>query len=87
MSTDHDVIEHPHVTEKSMDLMEFDNTLQFVVALPADKGDITDAIEESYEEDVASVNTQITMDGEKKATVRFAEDDAAENIMSRIGVF
>jgi len=87
MSTDHDVIEHPHVTEKAMDLMEFDNTLQFVVALSADKHDITDAIEEGYEEEVASVNTQITMDGEKKATVRFAEDDAAENIMSRIGVF
>ena len=87
MSADHDVIEHPHVTEKAMDLMEFDNTLQFVVALSADKGDIGDAIEESYGEEVASVNTQITMDGEKKATVRFAEDDAAENIMSRIGVF
>jgi large subunit ribosomal protein L23 len=87
MSADHDVIEHPHVTEKAMDLMEFDNTLQFVVALSADKGDIADAIEESYEEEVASVNTQITMDGEKKATVRFADEDAAENIMSRIGVF
>ena len=87
MSADHDVIEHPHVTEKSMDLMEFDNTLQFTVALSADKGDIRDAIEERYDEAVASVNTQITMDGEKKATVRFAEADAAEDIMSRIGVF
>jgi large subunit ribosomal protein L23 len=87
MSADHDVIDHPHVTEKAMDLMEFDNTLQFVVSLSADKGDIEDAIEDSYGEEVASVNTQITMDGEKKATVRFAEDDAAENIMSRIGVF
>jgi len=87
MSADHDVIDHPHVTEKAMDLMEFDNTLQFVVSLSADKGDIEEAIEESYDEEVASVNTLITMDGEKKATVRFAEDDAAENIMSRIGVF
>ena len=87
MSADHDVIEHPHVTEKAMDLMEFDNTLQFVVALSADKGDIGDAIEERYGETVERVNTQITMDGEKKATVRFAEDDAAESIMSRIGVF
>jgi large subunit ribosomal protein L23 len=87
MSADHDVIDHPYVTEKAMDLMEFDNTLQFVVSLSADKGDIEDAIEDSYGEEVASVNTQITMDGEKKATVRFAEDDAAENIMSRIGVF
>ena len=87
MSADHDVIEHPHVTEKAMDLMEFDNTLQFVVAMSADKTDVRQAIEERYEEDVASVNTQITMDGEKKATVGFAEEDAAENIMSRIGVF
>jgi large subunit ribosomal protein L23 len=87
MSADHDVIEHPHVTEKAMDLMEFDNTLQFIVALSADKGDIQKAIEDGYGEEVTSVNTQITMDGKKKATVRFAEDDAAENIMSRIGVF
>jgi len=87
MSTQHDVIENPHVTEKSMDLMEFDNTLQFVVSLSAEKPDIREAIEERYDEEVADVNTQITMDGEKKATVRFAEDDAAENIMSRIGVF
>ena len=87
MSTDRDVIDHPHVTEKAMDLMEFDNTLQFVVSLSADKNDIVDAIEDSYDEEVASVNTQITMDGEKKATVRFAEEDAAEDVMSRIGVF
>jgi large subunit ribosomal protein L23 len=87
MSADHDVIDHPHVTEKAMDLMEFDNTLQFVVSLSADKNDIVDAIEDSYDEEVASVNTQITMDGEKKATVRFAEEDAAEDVMSRIGVF
>ena len=86
MSTDRDVIDHPHVTEKAMDLMEFDNTLQFVVSLSADKNDIVDAIEDSYDEEVASVNTQITMDGEKKATVRFAEEDAAEDVMSRIGV-
>jgi len=87
MSADHDVIEHPHVTEKAMDLMEFDNTLQFVVSMSAEKADIREAIEEGYGEEVASVNTQITTDGEKKATVRFAEDDAAEDIMSRIGVF
>jgi large subunit ribosomal protein L23 len=87
MSADHDVIQHPHVTEKAMDLMEPDNTLQFVVSLSAGKGEIREAIEERDDEEVRSVNTMITMDGEKKATIRFAEEDAAEDIMSRIGVF
>ena len=55
--------------------------------MSANKTDIADAIEENYEKEVESVNTQITMDGEKKATVRFVDDDAAEDLLSRIGVF
>lgn len=87
MSSEHDVLKHPHVTEKSMDLMEFDNALQFVVAIDAEKAEIEEAIEDRYETDVEKINTQITMDGEKKATVRFVDPDAAEDIMSRVGVF
>jgi large subunit ribosomal protein L23 len=36
---------------------------------------------------VASTNTQNTMNGEKKATVRLSEDDDAQEVASRIGVF
>jgi len=36
---------------------------------------------------VVKINTQNTMDGEKKAVVRLSEDDDAQEVASRIGVF
>jgi large subunit ribosomal protein L23 len=83
----HGVIKHPHITEKAMDKMDFENTLQFVVDLDATKGDVRDAVEERYDVTVDSVNTLVTMDGTKKANVRLSEADDAQDVASRIGVF
>ncbi|MGB9931481.1 50S ribosomal protein L23 [Haloarcula amylolytica] len=82
-----DVIKHPHVTEKAMNDMDFQNKLQFAVDDRASKGDVADAVEEQYDVTVEQVNTQNTMDGEKKAVVRLSEDDDAQEVASRIGVF
>jgi len=81
------LIHHPLVTEKAMNEMDFQNKLQFVVDLEASKPEIRDAVEDRYEVGVENVNTQVTMDGEKKATVRLSEDDDAQEVASRIGVF
>ncbi len=81
------VIKRPHITEKGMDLMDFENKMQFMVHTDATKDDIADEIEDEYDAAVASVNTQITMKGDKKATVEFAEDDVAQDIASRMGAF
>jgi large subunit ribosomal protein L23 len=81
------LIHHPLVTEKAMNEMDFQNKLQFVVDLDATKPEIRDAVEDRYEVGVENVNTQVTMDGEKKATVRLSEDDDAQEVASRIGVF
>lgn len=81
------IIKHPHITEKAMDLMDFENALQFIVDIDASKPEIRDAVERRYDVDVEKITTQITMDGTKKATVRFAESGEAEDIASRIGVF
>ena len=82
-----DVLKHPHVTEKAMNDMDFENKLQFVVDSDAAKPEIADAIEAQYEVTVESITTQNTMDGEKKAVVRLSEDDDAQEVASRIGVF
>ena len=82
-----DVIERPHVTEKAMDLMDFENKMQFIVDIEAEKHEIEEAIENAYDEEVAAVNTMITMEGKKKATVEFEEEDVAQDIASRIGAF
>ncbi|WP_121822481.1 50S ribosomal protein L23 [Halostella salina] len=82
-----DVIVHPLVTEKAMNQMDFDNKLQFVVDLDASKPEIAEAVNEQFDIEVEKVNTQVTMNGRKKATVRLGEDDDAQEVASRIGVF
>ncbi|MDY6764177.1 MAG: 50S ribosomal protein L23 [Halobacteria archaeon] len=81
------VIVRPHITEKAMDLMDFDNKMQFIVDLDATKDEIQESIETAYDVEVADVNTQITMDGEKKATVTFVGEEVAQDLASRIGAF
>jgi large subunit ribosomal protein L23 len=80
-------IKHPHVTEKGVDKMDFENKMQFVVDLDAEKGEIETAVAEQFDVTVLGVTTQVTPAGEKKATVQLSEDDDAQEIASRIGVF
>lgn len=80
-------IQHPLITEKAMNDMDFENKLQFIVDLDATKPGIREAISEQYDVEVVKVNTQVTMNGTKKATVRLSEDDDAQEVASRIGVF
>jgi large subunit ribosomal protein L23 len=83
----HAVIKHPHMTEKAMDDLDFQNKLQFVVDAGATKPEIGDAVSDQFDVDVVDVTTQVRPNGEKKAVVRLSEDDEAEEVASRIGVF
>jgi large subunit ribosomal protein L23 len=80
-------IKHPHVTEKAVDGMDFENKMQFIVDADAAKPEIATAIEEQFDVTVRNVTTMVTTDGTKKATVLLSEDDDAQEIASRIGVF
>jgi large subunit ribosomal protein L23 len=81
------IIEHPIVTEKAMDEMDFDNKLQFLVHIDATKGDVRESVQDRYDVTVTNVNTQITPKGTKKATVTLSAEDDATEVASRIGVF
>ncbi|SDF07267.1 50S ribosomal protein L23 [Halorientalis regularis] len=81
------VLQYPHVTEKAMNKMDFENKLQFIVDTGAGKDEIAAAIEQQFDVSIVDVNTMVTMKGEKKATVTLSEEDDAEEIASRIGVF
>ena len=81
------IIDYPLVTEKAMDEMDFQNKLQFIVDIDATKPEIRDVVEDEYEVDVVDVNTQITPEAQKKATVKLSEEDDAQDVASRIGVF
>ncbi|PSP80309.1 50S ribosomal protein L23 [Halobacteriales archaeon QS_7_69_60] len=80
-------LKHPLVTEKAMDEMDFENKLLFICDADAAKPDIREAVETQFDVVVDSVNTQVTMDGEKKATVLLSAEDDAQEVASRIGVF
>ena len=82
----HRILLHAYVTEKSMDEMERQNKLEFVVDRRASRAEIRRAVEEVYQCKVAAVNTKIVRVG-KNATVRFAPPFSAEDIGSRAGVF
>ncbi len=82
----HSVLLHPMVTEKTMMLMDRNNSLEFLVRRTANKPAIKAAIEQLFSCKVATVNTRITKDG-KRAVVKFMGETTAEDIGMRIGVF
>ncbi|KZX10723.1 50S ribosomal protein L23 [Methanobrevibacter filiformis] len=81
------VIIKPHVTEKTMNLIDQNNELAFVVLRQSKKAAIQRAFEKLFEEEVVRVNTHITSKGIKVAYIKLAEENKAEDIAVRIGVF
>ena len=82
----YDIIYHPYVTEKTMNFMEKNNALEFVVKRNANKQQIKAAVEKMFEAKVKDVNTRITKKG-KHAVVIFMPEFKAEDIGMRIGIF
>ena len=81
------IIIKPHVTEKTMNLIDFNNEITFIVHRRANKKQIKRAFEELYDEKVEKVNTLINSKGEKVAYIKLVEDDMAEDLAVRLGVF
>ena len=81
------IIIKPHVTEKTMNLIDENNEIAFVVRRSANKKQIKRAFEELFEEKVAKVNTHITTKGENVAYIKLVEEEMAEELAVRIGVF
>ncbi|KZX10861.1 50S ribosomal protein L23 [Methanobrevibacter oralis] len=81
------IIIKPHVSEKTMNLIDENNEIAFVVRRTANKNVIKRAFEELYEEKVAKVNTHITPKGVKVAYIKLVEDERAEELAVRLGLF
>jgi len=75
---------HAMTTEKAVGAMEASNTLTFVVAQDATKTEIRRELESTWGEKVVSVNTSRTMNGRKKAIVKFEKKGAASQIASKL---
>ncbi len=80
------VIVYPHLAEKSMNMVEFDNKLTFIVRRTASKKDIKEAIENLFDVRVLKVQTEVTPKGVKKAYAKLSPDSQASEIASRLGM-
>ncbi len=83
----YNVIVKPHVTEKTMNLIDQNNELAFVVRRDATKSQVKKAFEFLYDEKVLRVNTHITPKGLKLAYVKLADEGEAEDVAVKMGVF
>lgn len=81
------VIIKPQLSEKTMNDIYDNNRIAFVVHRSANKRVIKNAFQELYDVKVLKVNTHITPRGEKVASIQLEEEDAAEDIAVRMGVF
>ena len=82
----HNILLHPYVTEKTLNLMENHNSLMFVVKEGSTKPQIRWAFEKLFEVKVESVNVKHSRFG-KQAIIKLTDDYNAEDIGMRIGIF
>lgn len=82
------IIVKPQLTEKSMNAIDQNNELTFVVRRTANKSQIKRAFEDMFDVKVERVNTQIrSTTGQKLAYIKLKEEDSAEDIAMKMGVF
>jgi len=82
----HKVIKFPMMTERSVNMIENENKLVFIVDRRATKDDIKAAVKELYEVDATKVNTLITTKGKKKAFVKLSDEYDASDVAIRLGI-
>jgi len=80
------VIIHPLVSEDSVNLIEAENKITFIVDLRATKNDVRKAVQELYDVRVSNVHTVITSGGRKKAYVKLSSESKAADLAVKMGL-
>jgi len=80
------IIRHPHMSEKSVSLIEKENKIVFIVDRKVNKKQIKDAVEKLFEVKVDKINTEITFKGEKKAYVKLKPEFKALDVATKLGI-
>lgn len=81
-----DTVKFPQLAEKSMNMVEMENKLVFIVNKKARKGEIKKAVEAEFGVTVEKVNLVVTTKNHKKAFVKLSDKDSASDIASRMGM-
>jgi large subunit ribosomal protein L23 len=80
------ILMFPQLAEKSMNMVETENKLVFIVSKKATKKQIREAVEKQFKVRTIGASVQITRKGQKKAIVKLHPDDSAADIASRLGM-
>jgi large subunit ribosomal protein L23 len=80
------IIQYPYVTEKTVNLIEKENKIVFVVSRNADKKQIKEAVEKLFDVKVEKINTLIDMKGRKKAFVKLKPEYRAIDVATKLGL-
>jgi large subunit ribosomal protein L23 len=80
------IIQYPYVTEKTVNLIEKENKIVFVVSRNADKKQIKEAVEKLFDVKVDKINTLIDMKGRKKAFVKLKPEYRAIDVATKLGL-
>lgn len=80
------IIKSPLITEKVTGMIDSDNTMEFLVNMRAIKPEIKKTVEDMFDVEVVSVRTMITPRGEKKAIVKLAGENKANELATRLGL-
>ena len=80
------ILKYPLSTEKSIRLMESENKLIFVVDIKANKKEIKKAMEEAFKVKVVDVKTYVSSKSEKRAYIKFSEENPAIDIATQFGL-
>lgn len=81
-----DVIKYPHLTEKSVNMVEEENKLVFVVDEKSTKSQAKWAVEKEFDVTVVGLNIVNDSKGRKRAIVKLSEGDNAVDIATRLGM-
>jgi large subunit ribosomal protein L23 len=80
------VLIYPHMTEKSVGLIERENKVVFIVDRKSDKSKIKAAFEQVFEVKVEKINTEVTADGKKKAYIKLKPENKAIDVAVKLGI-
>ncbi len=78
---------HPVMTERASIQAEQENALQFIVERRSTRTQVRREVEKRFGVKVVKVRTLISPRGQKKAIVRLAPENKAEEVLAKIGVF
>ncbi len=81
-----EILIRPHTSEKSISLIEKENSIVFIVDRRSNKAQIKQAFEKAFNVKIDKVRTTITRKAEKKAFIKLNKKYSAADIAVRLGI-